>query len=285
MVKSFKRSARPTPLDPEQEKSKALQAAAAIELIHEGTPRVVHISDMHPSPLNQRKLPFADAATFSRYQEDESLIPEEHRESWSELVSLAENIKEYGVIHPITVKPVDNHYEIMAGERRYWALRLLGRESVQVLVRMVRNDTHQEILSFAENLGRSDLSLAEKAIGLRRMVEQDRRFWDSAYVSQKTGISRRTAQRYLNAVMDDAIYQGIISGAIQSVSDIDNHSHLRHPGAKPKLSPSTNFFRFKLPHQAASRERIAALLDRYQQDKELVEILSAIKSQIKEGNL
>jgi ParB family transcriptional regulator, chromosome partitioning protein len=50
------------------------------------------------------------------------------------IYELAQSIRENGLIQPIVVRKVDNHYEIIAGERRYRAMQMLGYTTVTALV-------------------------------------------------------------------------------------------------------------------------------------------------------
>ena len=89
-----------------------------------------------------------------------------------ELQELAESIKKEGLLQPIVVRPVDdNEYQIIAGERRWQACRLLGLENVPV--RIINADDNKAIeLALVENIQRSDLNPIEEAYGYRRMMER-----------------------------------------------------------------------------------------------------------------
>lgn len=79
-----------------------------------------------------------------------------------ELMDLAQSIRENGLIQPISVREVDGMYQIVAGERRYRAMRLNGATEVMVHV-MPADDLQMAELALIENIQRSDLSAIEEA--------------------------------------------------------------------------------------------------------------------------
>lgn len=107
----------------------------------------LRISDIDPNGLQPRKV-------F-----DENALSE-----------LAQSIKQYGVIQPITVKPVDDRYMIVTGERRWRAARIAGLKTIPAIVKEF--DT-KEILEIAliENLQREDLNPIEEAMALKTLID------------------------------------------------------------------------------------------------------------------
>jgi len=84
------------------------------------------------------------------------------------LDELAANIKKVGLINPIVIKKVKDKFEIVAGHRRYLALKLLGAVSVQCSVITGTND-QTEFVKLSENLQREDLNDIEEAQMLMRL--------------------------------------------------------------------------------------------------------------------
>lgn len=78
------------------------------------------------------------------------------------LMDLAQSIRENGLIQPVTVREVEGTYQIIAGERRYRAMRLNGATEVMVHV-MDANDLQMAELALVENIQRSELSAIEEA--------------------------------------------------------------------------------------------------------------------------
>src|SRR5438093_1329345 len=78
------------------------------------------------------------------------------------LQELANSIKEQGVLQPILVRPiVAGRYEIIAGERRYRACKIVGLKHIPAIVKE-SDDTGSMVSAFLENAQREDLSPLEK---------------------------------------------------------------------------------------------------------------------------
>lgn len=88
------------------------------------------------------------------------------------LKELAISIKEHGVIHPIIVRPVNNKYEIIAGERRYKASALAGLTKIPAIVRNL-DDKEAAKIALLENLQRRNLNPIEEARTYQKILELD----------------------------------------------------------------------------------------------------------------
>ena len=86
------------------------------------------------------------------------------------LEELAKSIKEYGVIQPIIVTKKDDYYQIIAGERRWRAAKKAGLTEIPCLVRSESEQTNREI-ALIENIQRKNLNPIEKALGLRKLLD------------------------------------------------------------------------------------------------------------------
>lgn len=78
------------------------------------------------------------------------------------LMDLAQSIRENGLIQPITVREVSGKYQIIAGERRFRALKLNGAVEVPVLI-MDANEVQMAEMALVENIQRENLSAIEEA--------------------------------------------------------------------------------------------------------------------------
>jgi len=88
------------------------------------------------------------------------------------LANLAESIKAQGIMQPILVRAIGvDHYEIIAGERRWRAAQLAGLCEVPVIIREVTEDAALAI-SLIENIQREDLNPLEEAMGIQRLVNE-----------------------------------------------------------------------------------------------------------------
>ena len=79
------------------------------------------------------------------------------------LATLGESIRKHGILEPIIVRPRDDRFEIVAGERRFQAAVQIGLEEVPVTIRDLDDRTAMEI-ALSENLEREDLSPIEVAV-------------------------------------------------------------------------------------------------------------------------
>ncbi len=86
------------------------------------------------------------------------------------LDELAESIRQMGLLQPLLVKPQGDHYEIVAGERRWRAAKKAGLRKVPVLI---QNYSDQEIMeiSLIENIQREDLNVIEEAKAYRKLLD------------------------------------------------------------------------------------------------------------------
>lgn len=103
------------------------------------------------------------------------------------IASLAESIKANGMLQPITVRKVGRRYEIVAGERRFRACRLLKLQTIPAIVKELSPRQVCE-LSLIENLQREDLNPMEEAEAIQALMDEFR--LTQQEVSQRIGASR-----------------------------------------------------------------------------------------------
>ena len=90
----------------------------------------------------------------------------------SALQDLADSIREHGIIQPLTVRKLSSgYYQIIAGERRWRAARIVGLQEVPVIV-VEADDRKAAELAMIENLQREDLNPMEEAAGYQTLIEQ-----------------------------------------------------------------------------------------------------------------
>ena len=114
--------------------------------------KTISLADICPSSLNPRK-------TFDQ----------------ESLKELAENIKENGLIQPITIRKAPKEsgkkYEIVCGERRYRASLLAGLEEIQAIVRTDLDDKQAFAAMIIENLQRKDVDPIEEAAAFSKLTK------------------------------------------------------------------------------------------------------------------
>ena len=95
------------------------------------------------------------------------------RKSFSEeaITALADSIREHGMIQPILVRPMSTGmYQIVAGERRWRAARMLGLDEVPVNIREL-SDFEAMQIALIENLQRENLNPVEEALGYKELID------------------------------------------------------------------------------------------------------------------
>jgi ParB family chromosome partitioning protein len=90
------------------------------------------------------------------------------------LKELANSIKKHGLAQPILVTEsiVPGEYEIIAGERRYRASKLIGNKDIKAIVKQPTNDKQRFDLALIENLQRENLDPIEEAKAFKRLIEE-----------------------------------------------------------------------------------------------------------------
>ncbi|NLA86934.1 MAG: ParB/RepB/Spo0J family partition protein [Clostridiales bacterium] len=97
--------------------------------------------------------------------------PEQPRKTFepNAMRELASSISRYGILQPLTVRRRGSGYELVSGERRLRAAKLVGLKDVPCIVLDV-DSQESSILALVENLQRRDLDFIEEAEGLHRLV-------------------------------------------------------------------------------------------------------------------
>lgn len=99
--------------------------------------------------------------------------PQQPRQGFDErgLQELADSIRAYGVLQPLTVRRTANGYELVAGERRLRAARIAGLQQVPCLIAQV-DEKDSAFLALIENLQRRDLDYWEEAAAIARLINR-----------------------------------------------------------------------------------------------------------------
>lgn len=128
------------------------------------------------------------------------------------LQELADSIKRYGIIEPIIVQEVKDHYEIVAGERRWRAAMKAGLKEVPVLIRHLSEQEIVEI-SLIENIQREDLNPIEEALAYKTLLEKYSLKQDQvAEIVSKSRTTVTNSMRLLN--LCDEVQQMLINEMI-----------------------------------------------------------------------
>ena len=133
--------------------------------------------------------------------------PFQPRTSFNEdaLRELGSSIKELGVIQPITVRKLDfDKYQLVSGERRYRASKLIGLETIPAYIR-IANDQESLEMALVENIQRQDLDPIEIALSYQRLIDEISLTQEQ--LSDRVGKNRSTIANYLRLLKLDPIIQ------------------------------------------------------------------------------
>ena len=127
------------------------------------------------------------------------------------LRELASSIKELGVIQPITVRKLEgNKFQIVSGERRFRASKLIGNNTIPAYIR-IANDQEMLEMALVENIQRKDLDPIEVALSYQRLIDEIDLTQEE--MSKRVGKKRSTITNYLRLLKLDPIIQtGIRDG-------------------------------------------------------------------------
>ena len=103
------------------------------------------------------------------------------------LQELADSIREHGIIQPLLVRSYKDHYQLIAGERRWRAAQIVGLKFVPVVIRDY-NDQQMMEIALVENLQREDLNPLEEAEAYNKLIQEFGLTQEE--VAQKVGKSR-----------------------------------------------------------------------------------------------
>jgi ParB family chromosome partitioning protein len=110
------------------------------------------------------------------------------------LAALADSIRSAGLMQPIMVRPMGDKFELVAGERRWRAAKLIGLASIPALVRVIDDQSAAE-LAIIENIQREDLNPIERAQALRRLADDFA--LTHQQIAEKVGLDRASVSNLL----------------------------------------------------------------------------------------
>lgn len=142
------------------------------------------------------------------------------------LRELASSIRELGVIQPITVRKLaGNKFQLVSGERRFRASKLIGNKTVPAYIRLA-NDQEMLEMALVENIQRKNLDPIEVALSYQRLIDEIQLTQEE--LSTRVGKKRSTVTNYLRLLKLDPILQtgmrdGFISmGHGRAMINVDN---------------------------------------------------------------
>lgn len=128
------------------------------------------------------------------------------------IVELSESIREHGVIQPIIVRKMGDKYEIIAGERRYKASVMSGKNNIPAII-VDLNDKDSSEIALIENVQRQDLTPIEEAISYRKIFDMG--YMTQEELAKKLGVSQSTIANKLRLLnLDDEVQDALLEGKI-----------------------------------------------------------------------
>ena len=138
------------------------------------------------------------------------------RKSFDEdsLQELADSIRQHGILNPLIVTDRRDHYELIAGERRWRAARMAGLKEVPIIVRSL-SETEIAEVALIDNIQREDINPIEEAMAYRRLIDEFGYTQD--VVAQKVSKSRVTITNSLRLLkLTDDVQQMVIDGRLST---------------------------------------------------------------------
>lgn len=131
-----------------------------------------------------------------------------------ELEELASSLRRHGVLQPVLVREAAEGYELIAGERRLRAAKLVGLAEIPAVVRQGVSDGEMLELALIENVQRADLNAIERAQGYQQL--QERLGLTQEAVAERVGLRRSTVTNHLRLLelpqrVQDGVARGLLS--------------------------------------------------------------------------
>lgn len=175
-----------------------------------GTAQQIPLGKLKPNPFQPRK-------TFRS----------------EELQDLVTSIQERGVLQPVLVRKKGDHWELIAGERRYRACQRLGLLTIPA-IEMTVADVESLELALIENLQRSDLDVMEEAEGYQRLKSEFSLTQEQ--IAQKVGKDRATVANTLRLLSLPPEVRALVSSGKLSAGHARAVAALDSPAEQKKLA-------------------------------------------------
>jgi hypothetical protein len=152
---------------------------------------------------------------------------------WNELIALSATVMKDGLMSPVGVRPVGGQFEIVGGERRYWACRLGSMDFIPVVGQEL-DDLSAMSRTIHENWDRLDISTVSKVRALRRYFGEltgepcgprNKKITISLFENEFAGRSKSFCHRWRGICRlpeDSELLADICSGAVTGINNIDN---------------------------------------------------------------
>lgn len=160
------------------------------------------------------------------------------------LGELADSIREHGILEPLVVAHTPAGYQIIAGERRWRAAKLVGLETVPVIIKETSPKGMLE-MALVENVQRTDLNPIERAKAFERLMAEFS--FGVSEIAQRIGKSPAYVSNTMRLMtLPDAVKDGLISGLI-------SEGHARALAGIPDVKPMIEAYKILLKESGTVR--------------------------------
>jgi ParB family transcriptional regulator, chromosome partitioning protein len=175
--------------------------------------KALPISQIHPSPHQARKM----------FDNDN-------------LRGLAESMKQEGLLNPVVVRKVGSTYELISGERRLRAAKLLSWPTLEAKVIGTVSEAEAAAKGLIENIQREDLNTIEEAEGYRELNRLDPKYWNQNKIAQNCGKTQGHVSEFLRFLTLPEGVKGYIRRRILSAGHAAELIRIKKPNAQKKLA-------------------------------------------------
>lgn len=184
---------------------------------------------------------------------------------------LSESIKEHGVIQPIVVRAMGDKYEIIAGERRYKASLLAGKQTIPAIITDL-NDKDSAEVALIENVQRKDLTPIEEAISYKKILDMG--YLTQEELASKLGKNQGTVANKLRLLnLDDEVQEAVLE---ERISERHARSLLKLKDKQQQVEMLNNIINNRLTVRKTD-EAIANLLNSVKEEKEVPVIIDEVE--------
>ena len=146
----------------------------------------------------------------------------------AQVKELADSIRSEGLMQPIVVRRIKDGYELIAGERRFRAFKLIGQKTITARI-IDASDASSAVLALVENLQRADLNPIDEALGFASLMRDFNLTQDA--VAERLGKPRATIANSVRLLALDNELQGYLrkgqlsAGHAKALLGLENAAH------------------------------------------------------------
>lgn len=152
------------------------------------------------------------------------------------LKGLAESMKQEGLLNPVVVRKVGTGFELISGERRLRAAKLLGWPAIEAKVIGTVSEAEAAAKGLIENIQREDLNTIEEAEGYRELNRLDPKYWTQSKIAQNCGKTQGHVSEFLRFLSLPEVVKGYIRRRILSAGHAAELIRMHKPADQKALA-------------------------------------------------